>query len=418
MFDTDFWQEILQTIRRNRWRSLMTAFGVFWGLLMLILLVGVGRGLERGMMSFVTDIPANSVLMGTGYTTLPYQGFRKGRYWTLENDDLGFLRREFGDAIRTLSPMNFAGSADCAAGQKTGEFSVVGITAAYLTAMPQQMLYGRYVNEIDQRERRKVCVIGRKVYETLFTPGTDPCGHLLKAGAVYYTVVGVAQQKNDQFTIGTDVDESLLIPLSTAQLTYGQGQTLHMLGVTLHDHCDAEAYEARISAALKQRHFVDPQDPGAMWSFNMAEMIGMYAALFLGISVLIWIVGAGTLLAGLIGISNIMLVTVRERTQEIGIRRALGARPRTVMAQILSESLVLTGTAGIAGLVLGIWVLALVGRIQEANPDPSAMFGNPQIPVGVAVAALVILTVGGVVAGWMPARRAMKIRAIEALREE
>lgn len=418
MFDYDFWQEILQTIRRNRWRSLMTAFGVFWGLLMLILLVGIGSGFERGMQNNVKGIPSNSIFMGANRTTMAYRGFQKGRSWDLENEDLDFLLREFKDEVRMLSPINFAGAAATAVGQKTGSYNVVGVSAAYEHTMPMRIVYGRFINEIDLRERRKVCVIGQKVYETMFTPGTDPCGSLIRSGSIYYTIVGVVRKTSDNINIGSDTNESLLIPLTTEQLTYGQGHKIHFLGVTLHDRYPAHEYEERIAAAIKQRHYVHPDDKGAMWSFNLSEILGTFQMLFAGISVLIWIVGTGTLLAGLIGISNIMLVTVRERTQEIGIRRALGARPMTIMRQILSESLVLTGAAGIGGLVLGIWILALVNRIRAASPDSDTLFDNAQIQFGVGIAALVILVVGGIVAGWMPARRAMKIKAIEALREE
>lgn len=396
----------------------MTAFGVFWGILMLMLLVGLGRGVFNGIASSIKSIPGNSVIMGGGYTSIPYKGFGRDRSISMENEDLDLLRTSLGKRLEHVTPINSAGSYKGTVGDRYMDCSITGTTGSYLHVIPQQVLYGRYLNDVDQKERRKVCVIGRQVYETLFPQGGDPCGQLIKVGDVYYTVVGVVKKLTSMINLGDDVDQSLAVPFTTAQLAYGQGNNVYMTVVTMKEDYSVEIWEDRIIGILKDRHLVHPDDKQAFWSFNLAEIINMFTYLFLGINILLWIVGCGSLFAGLIGISNIMLVTVKERTQEIGIRRALGAKPFTILSQILAESLVLTTAAGLTGLILGVWILNAVGIVQKASPSDGMPMQDPQVDFSVAIAALLVIILGGLLAGWMPAKRAMKIRAIEALREE
>lgn len=420
MIDLDFFAEIWETIRRNRSRSILTAFGVFWGLLMLIILVGVGTGLNNGLIKGLQGVPASSLYFGTDHTSLPYKGFQKGRRFNIDNDDVDALRREFSDVAEYISPINFVGSNKFSVGDRAGDYQLVGITPDYFHTMPLALDMGRTLNVNDIRERRKVCVIGRRMYDELFPGEPDIAGQLIKAGSVYYQVVGVIHRLSDNINIGFNADETLMMPITTAQLNYGQGNTVHFMSLSLRDGYSMAGYQDRIIGFLKQRHIVHPDDPTAFWSFNVEEIIGQFSMLFGGVNILIWIVGIGSLLAGLIGISNIMLVTVRERTQEIGIRRALGARPSTITRQILSETLLLTFAAGIGGLLIGVWIISAVGSFMASQPpsaEPSLM-GPPQIPFSVAVAAFIILILGGLLAGWLPARRAMRIKAIDALREE
>ena len=414
----ELWNEILQTISRNKWRSLMTAFGVFWGLLMLILLVGSGIGISSGITSGLTVIPSNTIFMGGGRTTKAYKGFGKNRHIGVDNQDVEIIRTNLGDRCRYITPLSTAGSKMVNYGDENGSFSVVASAPGYYYAIPQQLLYGRYLNEIDSRESRKVCVIGLKAYETLFPNGDDPCGKTIQVGNIYFKVVGVVKKLSDMINIGADVNESIIVPLETGQLAYNMQNRVDILCITLHDQYKIDDWEERILGWAKEHHVVHPEDSNAFWNINLSEIIGTFTNLFLGIGILIWIVGVGSLLAGIIGISNIMLVTVKERTQEIGIRRAIGAKPKSIMIQILSESLVLTLAAGLTGLVLGVWILQLAGIIMKANPNDAGLTIDPQIPFSVAFASLMILVVGGLFAGWMPARRAMNIKAIEALGEE
>lgn len=396
----------------------MTAFGVFWGLLMLILLVGAGLGISNGITSGLTVIPSNSIFMGGGHTTKAYKGFGKDRQIGIDNQDVEIIRTNLGERGRFITPLSFGGSKIVNYGEENGSFDVVATSPGYYYAIPQQMVFGRYLNEIDSKERRKVCVIGQKIYDTLFPNGDDPCGKTIQVGNIYFTIVGVVKKLSEMINIGADADESVIVPLETGQLAYNMANQVHVLCVTLHDQYKISDWEDRVEGWVKEHHYVHPDDDAAVWSFNLSEIIGTFTNLFLGIGILIWIVGVGSLLAGIIGISNIMLVTVKERTQEIGIRRALGAKPRSIMLQILSESLVLTLAAGLTGLVLGVWILQLAGLIMKANPGEGGIVIDPQIPFSVAFAALMILVIGGLFAGWMPARRAMKIKAIEALGEE
>ncbi len=396
----------------------MTAFGVFWGLLMLILLVGSGIGISSGITSGLTVIPSNTIFVGGGRTTKAYKGFGRNRQISIDNQDVEIIGTNLGDRCRYLTPLSFAGSKIVNYGEENGSFDVVASAPGYYYAVPQKMLFGRYLNQIDSREQRKVCVIGLKVYETLFPNGEDPCGKTIQVGNIYFKVVGVVKKLSDMISVGADVNESIIVPLETGQLAYNMHNHVEVVCITLQDKYKIDDWQDRILGWVKEHHVVHPEDESAFFSINLSEIIGTFTNLFLGIGILIWIVGVGSLLAGIIGISNIMLVTVKERTQEIGIRRALGAKPRSIMIQILSESLVLTLAAGLTGLVLGVWILQIAGVIMKANPSDGGIVIDPQIPFSVAFAALMILVIGGLFAGWMPARRAMNIKAIEALGEE
>ena len=414
----ELWQEIWQTISRNKWRSLMTAFGVFWGLLMLILLLGFGASISGGLIDTIKSVPSNSMFVMGSRTSISYKGFGRDRRIALDNTDMQLIRNGMQKQVRYMTPLNFAGTRKANVGEYNYDASVVGTTPSYYHVLPTQVIYGRYLNEVDQRERRKVCVMGRQVYEALFPEGGDPCGQMVQVGGIYYTIVGVARKLSKLVSIGSDLDRSLLLPINTEQLTYNEGDQIDLCCITLWDQYPIGEKTDEVLSYMKQHHYVHPDDKTAFFSINLAEMVSMFNLLFGGLNILLWIVGCGSLLAGLIGISNIMLVTVKERTQEIGIRRALGAKPQTIVRQILAESLVLTAAAGIVGLMAGVWILRLAGRIIEANPLEDYPLGNPQIDFSVALAAALVIVLGGLLAGWMPARRAMKIKAIEALREE
>lgn len=399
----------------------MTAFGVFWGLLMLILLVGFGNGISQGITSSIKSLPTNSLFFGGGRTSISYRGFGRDRGLTIDDQDLQLLTSHLGTKLRYLTPLNFAGTKNANVDEYSFDCSVVGTRPSYIKVVPTQMLYGRYLNEIDMHERRKVCVIGRQVYESLFPDGGDPSGQFIQVGGIFYTVVGVVKKLSDMVQIGTDLDKSLLLPLTTEQLAYKQSNSIHLCIVTLHDAYPISKWKERVLDIPREHHYVHPDDKTAFWNIDLSELVQNFSLLFMGINILLWIVGCGSLLAGLIGISNIMLVTVRERTQEIGIRRALGARPRTIVTQILAESLVLTSMAGLAGLLAGVWILRLVSMILAASPSSGQggfSLRDPQIAFSVAISAAIVIIAGGLLAGWMPARRALNIKAIEALREE
>jgi len=415
IFDLDRWQEIWITITHNKSRSFMTAFGVFWGMFMLVVMVGAGVALERGMNSQIEGFATNSCFVWTEQTSLPYKGLKKGRHWDMVNADIYVLENNIPE-IQYLAPVLFGGNNtnNVSRNEKTGSFNIKGNYPSYNKIDESIMMYGRYVNDIDISEKRKVCVIGERVYEVLFPTKEDPIGKSIKVNGIYFQVIGVARHTSD-INIGGDAKETVILPFSTMQQAFNQGDVVHFLAVTAKPGIKVKVVETRIREELRKLHNISPDDKTAVGGFNIEDQFTMFLYLGIGIASLIWIVGLGTLLAGAIGVSNIMLVTVRERTKEIGIRRALGATPRNIITQILSESVILTFIAGIAGIMLGVGLLNAIGILLSQGDQ---FFKDPQISFSVAVVALFILLIIGTLAGFLPANRAMSIKPIEAMREE
>ena len=387
MFDSDLWNEILQSIMRQRWRSLMTAFGVFWGILMLTVLIGTGMGLNNGIAGRVKSLPSNCLFLIPQETSMAYAGLGRDRTWYMDNRDVDELTSALAQRLEYITSVNFADYQNVTRGRQTFQYQVAGVTP-----------------------------LGKHVAEELFGDD-DPIGATIDVNGAILTVVGTIKNTNRQIDIGLDVTESILLPLTTEQVTYGQDNRIDICMVILKDSSPVNEFESEITGLVKKNHQIHPDDPTALMTVNLGEQIAMFVNLFTGLNILIWIVGLGTLLAGLIGISNIMLVTVKERTQEIGVRRALGALPGVIIRQIMMESLVLTAAAGFAGLCLGIWLLDMLRGMMAEGGD-NMTFTNPYVPFWTAIASLTILVLGGLLAGWMPARRALQIKAIDALREE
>ncbi|HBG57602.1 ABC transporter permease [Proteiniphilum sp. UBA1028] len=415
MFDLDRWQEIWITITHNKSRSVLTAFGVFWGMLMLVLMVGAGNALEKGMTSQIEGFATNSCFFASERTTLPYKGFRKGRRWDMTNSDLPVIRKKVAE-LQYISPVLFSGGNDknVVRGEKNGSYLVKGCYPEYDLIEKSKMLYGRYVNDIDIAEKRKVCVIGERVYEVLFQKGEDPTGKQIRVNGIYFQVIGVARSTSG-VSIGGQTAETVVLPFSTMQQAFNHGNVIHFLAATAKDGVPVKIVQDKILEILKQQHQIAPDDKEAVFTMNIEEQFKMFNYLGIGIAALIWIVGLGTLFAGAIGVSNIMLVTVRERTKEIGIRRALGATPRSIIGQILSESVVLTVLAGLTGIVVGVGLLRATGIVLSQGDQ---FFKDPQISFGMAVTSLLILLVIGTFAGYIPAQRAMMIKPVEAIAEE
>lgn len=416
LFDLDRWQEIWITITHNKLRSFLTAFGVFWGMFMLVAMVGAGVALERGMSSQIEGFATNSCFIWTEQTSEPYKGLKKGRSWNMENEDISLLINNIPE-IQYLAPVLFGGRGgtnNVTRNDKAGSYGIKGNYPSYNLIDESKMLYGRYINDIDIVEKRKVCVIGERVFEVLFPKNENPIGKNIQVNGIYFQVIGVARHTS-HINIGGNAEESVVLPFSTMQQAFNQGNVVHFMAITAKPGIKVKVVEDRVHEVLKARHSISPDDKKAVGGFNIEDQFNMFLYLGIGIATLIWVVGLGTLFAGAIGVSNIMLVTVRERTREIGIRRALGATPRNIIMQILSESIVLTLIAGVAGMMFGVGLLALVGMALESGDQ---FFKDPQISFSVAVGALFILLVIGTLAGFIPANRAMSIKPIEAIREE
>ncbi len=420
MFDLDTWQEIWLTITRNKSRSLLTAFGVFWGVFMLVVMAGFGVGIRHGIMDGVEHFEANSAFFFSESTSEPYKGFQRGRVWSMNMSDYEAVKHQYADKIKYMSGVMFGGSStnNVVRLDKFGSFSIMGFSPDYNLINPSRILQGRFINDIDIREYRKVCVIGKRILNDLYAPGEEVVGSLLRVNGIYYTVVGVSEAVSKNINVFGDPEEMINLPFTTLQQAQNQGDKVHCIALAAKPSVNIVELEEDVKMLLKNRNSIAPTDPKAVSSFNAKKIFDIFQALIIGINALIWIVGLGTLLAGVVGVSNIMLVTVRERTQEIGVRRALGASPFTILKQIMSESLVLTFLAGIFGIVLGVGVLAIVSQILAANPSDKMPLSNPQISFGIAIAALMVIVVAGLVAGWLPSKRALQIKAIDALRDE
>ena len=416
MFDLDRWQEIWFTITHNKSRSFLTAFGVFWGMFMLVVMVGAGVALQRGMSSEIEGFATNSYFVWSEQTSEPYKGFKKGRTWTMENEDISLLINKVPE-IQYLAPVLFGsgGTNNVTRNDKAGSYGVKGKYPSYNQIDECKMIYGRYINDIDIAEKRKVCVIGERVYEVLFPNGENPIGKSIQVNGIYFQVVGVGRHTSSVINIGGRTEETVVLPFSTMQQAFNQGKTVHFMAVTAKPGIKVKVIEDKIRKVLSEKHSISPDDKKAIGGFNIEDIFTMFLYLGLGIAFLIWFVGLGTLFAGAVGVSNIMMVTVRERTKEIGIRRALGATPRNIITQILSESIILTLIAGVAGMMVGVGILSIVGILLSQGDQ---FFKDPQISFSVAIAALFILLVIGTLAGFIPANRAMNIKPIEAIREE
>ena len=413
MFDLDKWQEILATISKNKLRTFLTAFGVFWGIFMLVLLLGVGKGLENGVIKKFSQEAVNNVWVGGGTTSLPYRGLQPGRKITFTNDDIAAIKREIPE-VELLAPRNrLWGEYTINYKDQFGSYQVFGSTADFFTINGEKMLRGRMINEIDLAERRKVAVIGEAVRRVLFKE-EDAIGNYIKIKGVHFKVVGIFVTKGGE---GKE-EERAYTPFTTFQNTFNQYNVVQMFGMTTRTGIPAKVIEEKAHTILANRHNFSLEDEKAIYLNNNEENHQRFMGLFGGIRIFIWIVGIGTLIAGIVGVSNIMLIIVKERTREIGVRKALGATPWSVVSLILQESIVITGLSGYFGLLAGVGLLdALRSGIENAGGDVP-FFSNPGVDFGVVIAATVVLVLAGAAAGLMPAIRAAQIKPIEALRAD
>ena len=413
LFDIDRHREILDTITRNKSRSLLTGFGVFWGIFMLVALLGGGNGLRELLARNFDGFATNSAMIWAQSTTKPYNGLRKGRWWSMNYDDVVRLKQQVPE-LDEVQPLISEWGRIATVGDKKSTATVKGLLAGYQNVEQPRMFYGRYLNDMDISQNRKVCVIGKKIYKELFPGGGDPCGKRLCIDKIYYSVVGV-DYSSGNININGSADESISIPLSIMQQAYNKGDTVHLIAVTAKRGVAMSDITQKMRTVIANAHYIDPTDEKAISVFNSEVMFGMLDNLFSGVNFLIMLVGIGTLLAGAIGVSNIMMVTVKERTTEIGIRRAIGATPSNILSQIITESVLLTIVAGMMGILFSVFILEM---LELANTTDGILTAHFQISFWTAIAALVLLSVLGVLAGLAPALRAMSIKPVDAMRDE
>ncbi len=421
MFDLDRFNEIISALKKNKLRTFLTAFGVFWGIFMLVVMAGAGRGLEVGITEGVGKVATNSFFMWTQPTGKPYEGFRRGRRWDFDNQDVEYIRNHVKE-VAIVSPRLFGSwltGNNTVRGERTGSFNIKGDYPSWLEIDPAEFPKGRFINDIDIMDRRKVCVIGEKVVEEMFAKDEEPIGEYLRIGGVYYQVIGVIHPVSN-INMNGRTEESIFLPFTTMQVAYNYGNDVHVMGFTTVKGLSASTVEDKVISIIKQRHHIAPDDVQAIGHINVEKQFMQFMKLFGGIRILTWIVGIGTLLAGVIGVSNIMLVIVKERTQEIGIMRAIGATPRVIISQIISESVFLTSIAGYLGLASGVLILEGVNTLlmKAAEGGGNVFIKDMGIDLGVAITCLIILIVTGAIAGYIPARKAIRIKPIDALRTD
>ncbi|MEO1623675.1 MAG: ABC transporter permease [Bacteroidota bacterium] len=414
MFDLDKWQEIFNTISKHKLRTFLTMLGVFWGIFMLVFLMGAGKGLENGVTGLFGSHAKNSMYVWTNATSKPYKGFDAGRRFNITNEDIVAIRQNFGDKIQYIAPRLWMPSGEITYKDKKGAYEVRGDTPDLLQIDAIAMTDGRFLNQLDLEERRKVAVIGRHVKKALFGEEGDPVGEYIRILGADYMVIGVAKSDR-RGQDGMEDDKTIFVPLTTAQQARNRPGQVGWFVCSMYPDVSVSQMEAPLLALLKQRHSVAPDDPKGFGRDNVEEEFREISGLFTGIRLLSWFVGIGSLLAGVIGVSNIMLIVVRERTKEIGIRKAIGATPGSIVSLIMMESIFLTSLAGYAGLATSVGLISL---LNVAVGEGSEFYANPEVDMRVGLVAFFILVVAGALAGLIPALQASNVNPVVALKDE
>ena len=414
MFDIDKWREIFQTLMRNKSRSFLTAFGIFWGVFMLVLLMGGAKGMKAMMQSNFDGFAQNAYCAAAQETTKPYDGLASNRKWSFEVADIDRLRRRIPEA-QVVTPVIFNWSRfKC--GNRSSQGSAKGVRPDYTEVENPKLSHGRYIQESDLRDYRKVCVLGQKVAAELFPDVDNPVGKYVEMGGIYIQVIGVSSLTSN-VGVGGPASRSVCLPFTTMQRLQHYGNNFDMLALTTRRGHTVTSIQHKVEQEIKQLHRIDPNDQQALMSINVESMFQMVQSLFDGINILVWLIGIGTLLSGSIGVSNIMMVVVKERTTEIGVRRAIGARPAQILMQILTESAVLTLLAGLTGIVVAVLILVAAESGIGGN-FPSLPSGSFLISFSMALGSAFSLSALGVLAGVAPALRALAIKPIDAIRDE
>lgn len=411
LFDSDTWQEIYGSIRKNKLRTFITILGVWWGIFLLVALLGAARGMENGFNKLFGNFATNSVFVWTRSTDTPFKGFQKGRRIGLKLSDIEILKREFNDEIKLLAPRNQTNNL-IVHDFKSGNFNVSGDYPVLDQIQKKNLIYGRFINDNDILSEAKVCVIAEDIYKQLFDKNVNPIGEYIKINSINYKVVGVYERSNG---ISFDGDAAY-IPFTTFQKVYNRANRIDWMMITANDGVDIKQMEQDILLTLKNLHKVHPDDSRAFGSVNLGVEIGKVTGFLTGMQFLTWFVGIATLIAGVFAIGNILLITVKERTKEIGIRRAIGATPKEIRQQVILESVFLTTIAGMLGIFFGAVVLYVIDTAFGQGDDAALV--NPTVNIPIILIAFTILVILGTLIGMIPAYMATIIKPIEALREE
>ena len=420
MFDREKWNEILEALTANTFRTLLTAFGVFWGIFILVILLAASNGLENGIRKGFDGIATNTMFMWTQTTSKPYKGLPKTRRYDFRNSDVDALKQKFPDLLY-VSPRNqlgdFNGVSNVVRGTKTGAYTIYGDYPELVKQEQMDIVQGRFVNHQDILGRRKVAIIGSGVIKELYVSTEEVIGTYIKINGVNFMVVGVYKSKGNNGN-AEQAQKNIFIPFTTFQQAFNFGDKVGWMALTVNDDASITELRPGILAFIRERHSIHPDDERAVGNFDLFAEFQKVQDLFNVLTFIAYFVGTLVLLSGIIGISNIMLIVVKERTNEIGIRRALGATPGAIRSQILLEAIFLTIIAGMFGIAIATGLLAILNMILSTMPSEGMMFVNPSVDLGVVFVALLILVGSGLLAGFIPAQTAINVKPVDALRAE
>lgn len=420
IFSRDSWDEIIEALSSNWFRTIMTAFGVLWGIFILVILLAAGNGLENGIKQGFSGIATNSMFMWSQTASQPYKGLPKGRRYNFKKDDVAAIKQNVS-GLRFVSPRNqlggFRGGNNVVRGLQTGAFNVYGDYPEIVQQQPMDITSGRFVSYSDIKEKRKVAIIGSGVKSALYEPNEDVIGTYIKINGVNFMVIGTYKKIGNNGD-PEEMQKEIYVPFTAFSQAFNMGEVVGWMAITAEDGFSITELKSQIFDVIKTRHTINPKDDRAIGNFDLYQEFTKLQGLFTALNFVAFFVGILVLLSGIIGISNIMLIVVKERTKEIGIRRALGATPWSIRSQILLESIFLTIVSGMAGIALATAVLWLVNYQLSTMDTSEMMFINPSVDIGVVFLALTILIVSGLLAGLIPAQNAIKVKPVEALRTE
>jgi len=422
MFNRDKWNEILESLTSNVFRTLLTAFGVFWGIFILVILLAAGNGLENGVKQGFSGIATNSMFMWTMRTTKPYDGLPKGRRFNFKIGDVEALKNNV-EGLQYVSPRNqlggFGGANNVTKGLKSGAYNVYGDYPEIINQEPMKILRGRFINQNDIEQKRKVAVIGTGVQKGLYDYGEEVLGSYIKIQGVNFMVIGMYEKTSSQRGDLEEAQKQIFVPFSAYSQAFNMGNVVGWMAITAQDGYSITNLKSDVFDVIKKRHRINPQDDNAIGNFDLYEQYLKITGLFSALDAVAYLVGILVLFSGVIGVSNIMLIVVKERTKEIGVRRALGATPWQIRGQILFESVFLTIIAGMTGIVFATFVIYVLNQFFfGAAASPETMFINPSVDYITVLTALGILIFAGLLAGFIPAQNAIRVKPVEALRTE
>lgn len=420
MFSRDNWNEIIEALSSNWGRTLLTAFGVLWGIFILVILLAAGKGLENGVKQGFGGVATNTMFMWTQTVSKPYKGLPKGRRYNFKVDDVAAIKENVPN-LRFVSPRNqlggFGGANNVVRGLNTGAFNVYGDYPEVIQQEPMDVTSGRFLNYADIQQKRKVAVIGEGVRSALYEKGEEVLGSYIKIQGVNFMVVGTYKKKGNNGN-PEEAQKQIFVPFTSFSQAFNMGDIVGWMAITAEDGSSITSLKGQVIDVIKERHRIHPEDDRAVGNFDLYQEFSKINGLFVALKFVAYFVGILVLLSGIIGISNIMLIVVKERTNEIGVRRALGATPWSIRGQILMEAILLTIVSGMAGIIFATSIIAVINYQLSGMDTSEMMFANPSVNLGVVAIALTILIISGLLAGLIPAQHAIKVKPVDALRTE